>query len=58
MEEKIIAILENLGAQGIELVRLYLILDYSTGMVIFGLCAWGIRSFWKYAKVKESMNNE
>ena len=51
--EKLTAVLENLGNEGISAYYTYLFLDYTTVWVVLGLCAWGVRTVWD--KVKDDM---
>lgn len=54
MDEKLIAVIEKLGADGITVFCTYLFLEYASLWLSFGLIAWGIRTVW--AHFKEDFN--
>lgn len=54
MDEKLIAVIEKLGADGITVVFTYLFLEYATLWLFFFLVTWGIRTVWEH--VKEDFN--
>lgn len=49
-DNKLIEVLETLGVEGIDVIYLYLILDYGSLWIFLGLCVWGARSAWKVIK--------
>ena len=50
MEEKLITILETLGAEGINVIYFYLILEYGTAWIVIGLFVLLLRFLWKNRK--------
>lgn len=57
MNETLVAAIEHLGAEGIQAIQLYLVLDYTALMVIVGLVTWGVRVVWRWW-VKETSSNK
>lgn len=50
-EEKLMMLLEKLGAEGISAFYVYLALDYVSIWLLIGLITWGVRTVWKQVKV-------
>lgn len=50
MDDKLLELIENLGAQGADIIYLYFALEYGTAWILIGLLAWGFISLFKYFK--------
>lgn len=50
MDEKIINMIEALGAEGVDAFYFYVIAGKIEMAVFLGLCTWGTRSAWKVIK--------
>ena len=53
MDDKLIQVIEKLGAAGIDAFYVYMILEYGTLWLFFGLCTIAVRAMWKRLKEKE-----
>ena len=54
MDEKLIAVIEKLGVEGINAFYAYMFFDYASVWALIALVAWGVRTVW--AHVKEDFN--
>ena len=50
MDDKLLVMLENLGAEGIDAFYVYLVLDYGSLWILIGLFIWGARTVWAQIK--------
>lgn len=50
MNEQLIQMLAELGADGLTAVYVYLFLEYASLWIFLGLCIWGVRSIYKEVK--------
>ena len=53
MKEALLELVATLGAEAIQLMYLYVILDYTWGFIFLGMLCHGVRTVWKHVKEKD-----